>query len=696
MKKQSQVKIFLLLLVSFLFTKTYSQEYAYKFGTISKAELEATTYPKAPNAKAVIISDYAYRTIVVGRYLPWTRVDMPRIPNRGYAQDRVYGMFPYVVETTHQQKIKIFNEKGLEKATLKLPFYNKKAPLKEEIIENVEALLHHLNNDKIETTKLDESKIKTKNISDSISEIVVSFPNAQIGDVVEFRYKRTSPLYVGMKNWNFQTDIPVMSALLEVFLYDAFQYNMDVKGIYPIKAQSVVEKPKLNDLQQKVFNGRDAIRTVFLTGNLPAWNEKPKFIWHDEDYISGVDFELYSTRFRGYVPYSATWKEIEARIEDEMKFNKYIYGKNYFKKEVKKLIKGKKTQKEKLEAIYGLIKKKIKWNGQYALLGDVKQAVKKGEGNNAEINSVLIRALKTADIYVYPVLIAPRNLGRFPNNKATFDKIKTFIVCASLPDGMSYYMDGSAYFGGVNAIPTNLMPCQARTLVRSYDLLEGQSNATVNICDISNYNLTQNIEITPKNSTQIIGKTESIYKNLSASIYKKRLSRAGKKEELIVEKERAKEMKITNYNVQGNTILSNEIKESYDFEKEIQSSADSTISFNPFLVADRMQDYSISQERILPVEFDALRKRNVSVTVNIPAGYKVVQLPKSVQNQIVDNSILFSYEVKNKENKINVALHFEINRIKVQSKDLNEFREMVKMINSAINQTITLKKEEKQ
>ncbi len=692
MKKQSQVKIFLLLLVFFLFTKTYSQEYTYKFGTISKAELEATTYPKAPNAKAVIISDYAYRTIVVGHYLPWARVKMPYIPNRGYARDRVYGMFPYVIETTHQQKIKIFNEKGLEKATLKIPFYNKKKPLKEEIIENIEALLHHLNNGQIETIKLDENKIKTQSISDSISEIVVSFPNAKVGDVVEFRYKRISPLYVGMKNWNFQTDIPVMSALLEVFFYDAFQYNMDLKGIYPIQQQSVIEKPKLNDLKQKVFNGREAIRTVFLTGNLPAWNKNPKFIWNDEDYISGVDFELQSTRFRGYVPYSATWKEVEERIEDEMKFNKYIYGKNYFKEEVKKLIKDKKTQKEQLEAIYELIKEKIKWNGKYALLGDVKQAVKKGEGNNAEINSALIRALKTADIYVYPVLISPRKLGRFPINKPTFDKIKTFIVCASLPDGMSYYMDGSAYLGGINAIPTNLMPCQARTFVRSYDLLEGQSNATVNICDISNYDLTQNIEITPKNSTQIIGKTENIYKNLSTSIYKKRLSRAGKKEELIMEEEEAKEIKITNYNVQGNTILSNEIKEYYVFEKEIQNSADSTISFNPLLVADKMQDYTISQERVLPIEFDALRKRDISITVNIPAGYKVIEAPKSIQHQTVDKSVVFSYEVKNENSKIKITLHFEINRIKVEAKDLNKFREIVKTIQTAVTQKIVFKK----
>ncbi len=671
-----------------LSTQLSAQEYAYEFGAVSNGELEATVYPKAPDADAVVISDYAYRTIVVGTYHPWTRVKIPRIPNRGYARDRVYGLFPYVIETTHQQKIKIFNKKGLRKATLKIPFYNKRAPLKEEVIDNISALLHHLNNGKIETTKFDDKNIKIENITDSISTVVISFSSAKVGDVVEFRYKRTSPLYLGMKNWNFQTDIPVMAALLEVFLYDAFQYNMIQKGVYPIKKQSVIENPKLNDLKQKVFNGRSAVRTIFITRNLPAWKKNSKFIWNEKDHISGIDFELRSTKFLGYVPYANTWKDVEERIENETKFNKLVYGKDYFKKEVKALIQDKKTQKEKLEAIYGLIKEKIKWNGRYALYGNVKEAVKKGVGNNAAINSALIRALKTADIYVYPVLISPRHMGSFPKDKPTFDKLKTFIVCASLPDGMSYYMDGSAYLGGVNAIPTNLMAYKARTFVRSYDLLEGQSNATVNISDAGNYELIQNIEITPKSSTLLIGKMTTQYKTLSAYTFKKRFHRAGRKEELVVETEQAKDIKITNYNLKGNKLISNHIIEDFDFSRNIKEKNKATIIFNPLLVADRMRDYTISEKRVLPIELDALTKRTITISIDIPEDYDVKNLPKSIQHQMPDQSVVFSYKVQKENQKITIRTHFEINRVKIEPKNFNEFRDIVKSIKTATNQVV--------
>ncbi len=693
MKEQFSIRFISIFTLLFLFSLLPAQEYSYQFGTISKGELEATIYPKEPEAEAVIISDYAYRTIIVGTYRPWTRAKFSYIPNRGHARERVMGMFPYVVETTHQQKIKIFNKKGLRKATLKIHFHNNKDPYREEVIENIEGLLHHLNNGKVETTQFNKKDLQTVLINDTVSQIVIGFPNAKVGDVVEFRYKRISPLYVGMKNWNFQTDIPVMSALLELFIYDAFQYNMQKKGSYEIAEKNeIINNPKINDLKQRIFSNRSAIRTIFLTGNLPAWNKKTPFIWNEEDHISGVDFELRSTRFLDYISYADTWKEVEERMEGETRFNKNVYGKDYFKKEVKALIKDKKTQNEKLEAIYGLIKEKIKWNGKYALSGNVKNAVNSGVGNNAEINSALIRALKTAKIYVYPLLISPRNQGGFPDNKPTYNGIKTFIVCASLPDGMSYYMDGSAYFGGVNAIPTNLMVSKGRTFVRSYDLLEGQSNATVNISDISNYELIQNVEITPKSPTLLTGKITTEYNNLYASIYKKRFERAGRQEELVAETEEAKENKITNYNVKGNELLSNKVVENFDFTREIDNNNKEKIYFNPLLIADRMKDYTISEKRIVPVELEALTNRTTTILIDIPMGYDIEKLPQNVQAQASDKSVKFSYKVKKESKKITVQVHFEINRVKIESNQLDEFRDIVKSIKKATSQIIEFRK----
>ncbi len=692
MKKQFTVKFFIIFTLFFVFSLLSAQEYAYEFGTISKSELEATIYRKAPTAEAVVISDYAYRTIVVATYRPWTRAKFPYIPNRGHARARIYGMFPYTIETTHQQKIKIFNKKGLRKATLKIPFHNNKDPYREEVIDNVEAILHHLNNGKIETVRFNNKDLKTELINDTVSQIVVQFANAQVGDVVEFRYKRTSPLYVGMKNWKFQRDIPVMSALLELFIYDAFQYNMLKKGSYRIAEKNeMIKNAGINDLKQRVFSNRNAIRTIFLTGNLPAWNNDIKFIWNKDDHISGIDFELRSTRFLDYIAYADTWKEVEERIEGETRFNKNVYGKDYFKKEVKALIKNKKTQNEQLDAIYGLIKEKIKWNGKYALSGNVKKAVEKGIGNNAEFNSALIRALKTAKIYVYPVLISPRKEGQFPDNKPTYDGIKTFIVCASLPDGMSYYMDGSAYFGGVNAIPTDLMVNKARTFVRSYDLLEGQSNATVDVSDVSNYELIQNIEITPQNANLLVGKMTTEYKNLYASIYKKRLNRAGRQEELIAETQEAKDSKITDYSVTGNELLSNRIVEDFKFSKNIEPKKEG-ICFNPLLMADRMKDYSIGAKRVLPIELEALTKRTVRVVIHIPTHYEVETLPQNIEKISADKSIQFSYKVEKENDKVQIQTHFEINKIRIDPNEIDEFREIVKSMEKGINQLIELKK----
>lgn len=687
--------LFCFLLTTMSLAGLLAQQYAYQFGKITPNELMATTYPQDPNAKAVIISEYAYKTIIVGTYLPWERAKFPYIPNRGYAKNRLFGLFPYVVETTHLQKTKILTHEGLDKATIDIPFYNKRTPYREELIEDVEAWTYKWVKGEIKKIKLDKEQISIKPLNDTLSTLHFVFPQVSVGDVVEYRYKRTSPLYVGMKGWDFQTDIPVMSSLLEVFLYDAFQYNMYEKGDFKIEKRTIIEQPKLNDTKQKVFDGRDAVRTIFLANNLPAFDPKTPYLWNKESHISGIDFEFRATRFLGYTPYADEWKSVEERIGTETSFYKNTYGKDFYRKEIKKIIEPLDNKKEIVEAIYKFIKEKIQWNGKYALYAHPQKAVKEGIGNNADINALLIRALKKAKIYCYPILLAPRNVDNFPDEKPTFDRISTYIVGISLPDGHNYYIDGSALYGGVNMLPANLMPTRARTFVRDYDLLEGQSNATIDLSKINSFEQNYHTTLTIDTIQHLLlGKSTNQYYKLSAYSFKTNYHQIDNKEQWITNKAKQDQIIITDYQlVNENNVLCDSITENILFQTKIDHKENGQLFLPTIPFKDKWMEIKIENGRPYPIQFDGLTEHRYSIDILLPEEYEVVDMPKSIRHIMADDSYSFDFDIKHiSPNRIEIKYSINIQTTEIPATALKEFQEILETIQSIQNKKIIIRK----
>lgn len=684
--------------ISLLFATSQlsAQQYAYQFGQITPQELTATTYPQDPNAKAVVISDYAYKTIKAGTYLPWTRAKFPYIPNRGYARQRLSTLLPYVVETTHQQKIKILTKEGLDKATISIPYYNKKTPYREEVIAELEAWTYKMVKGDIKKIKLNNQALTTATINDTVSAIRFTCPEVEVGDVVEYRYKRTSPLYVGLQPWYFQTDIPVMSALLELFFYDAFQYNMIQKGVFKIEKHDIIEYPKLNDTQQSVFDGREAIRTIFLANSLPTLNDQIPYLWNNKDEVSGIEFELRATRFLGYIPYADEWKSVEERIDVETTFNKQTYGKDFFRNEIKKIIAPLKNEREMVEEIYRFIKNRIQWNGKYNLYAQPKKAIETGIGSNADINALLIRALKRAKIYCYPVLLTPRNVGKFPEKRPTYNHITTYIVGISLSDGHNYYIDGSAYYGGLNMLPSDLMPLQARTLVRGYDLLEGQSNTMVNLSDINSFKQTNHTTIDIDATRQVIkGHSTTQYSDLSAYNFKTNYHSHTNQKQWIDQKAQKEQITIIDYQLtNADDLLTHMVEETIDFEKEITSS-DSIIRLSPMLFLDKWMTMPIDEKRHHPIEFEGLAKHEYHIDIALPKGYKVVDAPSNTTHQMEDGNYAFSFAIDTTHtDRLSITYSVHIQQIVIDTPSLPTFREVQRTIANTQQHPIILKKTE--
>lgn len=665
-----------------------AQKYAYKLGEVSMAELEANVFAKDTTADAVIISEYAYRTISSKKYTLRKRLKTPEIPSRGFAQNRYYDMIPYVLETEFQRKVKILKSGGLSQATVEIPFYNIHSPYREELIEGVEAWSYVLQNGEIVRNKLKKEDVRIVRMNDTLSQVQFTIPNAKVGGVLEYKFKRVTSMEYANLNWEFQSDIPTMFSIYETFYYDAFVVNQEIKGPFEIKTHAETEHPGFTDVSQNEFAGRNARRILYVAQDIPAFKKVDR-IWCMKDYTPGVRSELLATRYMGYVPYADKWEDVENRVSVESQFNKNNYGSMFYGKELKALLKPIKSEREKIEAIYRFVKKKIKWNGVYSLYDEPQEAVNKGVGSNSQINAVLMRALYRNKFYVYPILVNLRSEGRFPASFPTYERIKTYIICVHTSDGEKYYLDGSAEYGGLNMLPSDLMTDNGRTLARSFMLSEGQSNGNVNLTDINSADTRVNITGRLDENGRIKGQLEQVYGNLSAMFFRENIHR-NKTSNLRNEAEKLGQ--ISDYQLANHLDnLSDKVTENFGFSIQLQQSGEK-ISFNPLLFSSFLFKEQLEEGRTLPVEFDVPKSIHIHSEIEIPENYEFIQHLQPAQEKLSSGAFDFQYTIAVQDGKIVTDYVLNMREVVFAPTDFDELRKIFYIVVEKNQEKVLLKK----
>ena len=115
----------------------------------------------------------------------------------------------------HHKRIKIFNDKGIDAASVRIVYFGAH---KDEVISDVEAETINLTQNKIEYTIIDPKLIYTQNIDKDKKAIAFTFPNVKAGSVIEFKYRWKTSYPTNHPDWIFQSLIPTR--------YSEFQGNI--------------------------------------------------------------------------------------------------------------------------------------------------------------------------------------------------------------------------------------------------------------------------------------------------------------------------------------------------------------------------------------------------------------------------------------------------------------------------------------
>jgi len=657
------------LLISFLILNSiivYSQDLSTKYGKVTTDELKMSRCELDTTANAVVL----YK--------------------RGKTRYEYKDGFniKHEIET----KIKILTQEGTDYANVTLPYYNEKSSDGgKEYINEIEGYAYNLENGKVIKTKMEKDFIVKERINDKYMQVKFSIPNVKAGTVIEYKYHHASEYSHILEDWEMQQDIPVLYGEYDLTIPNYYNFNMSLWGVHKIdytqsqkKMRAEVKGPgglHSNTLYIPVTN------YIFTARNLLPLKDEP-YLWCADDFRTKINFELSGIQFPGteYKSYTTKWEDIDALLMKDSRFGEMLKIENPFLSKMKELDYKTINQEEKIVQTYQLLKNNISWDGTYRLYANpVNDILKKGSGSNADINFLLIRMLRDAGIIAKPVVISRRDRGVIPVVYPSLMKLNTFVVGIETEKGKYSLLDGSVTTGYINVLPPVLMADKGR-IISSKD-----EEKWIPLNDKKN-NQFKSVIMGKLDENGLLSaeRTVSHRGQFASSLRKSITSKDSANIAEILEDRLG--IEITDYKQKGLNEFTPEIKETYVFTKNITVN-DGYIYLNPMIFSHQTTHPFIQADRKLPVEFPFLETAIYTVSLDIPEGYVVEELPKPASISIDKNLAICRYQVRMLANKLTLSYHYNLNHIAYDEQNYSALQEFWNALINKNNEVIVLKKQ---
>lgn len=628
-----------------------AQEPDYRFGKVSEEELRMERYDRDPDAEAVILYEELRTYFLIGNQ--FTRM------------------------TDYFIRIKVLKAEGKEYADINLPYV-----FQRENYANLDAVAYNLVDGKIVKTPLKKQYLFREQVGDEQWMLKFSIPEVREGTVIEYRYRMNSDFVTYIPSVVVQHDIPTVRMKATVEIPEYLRFNVNTKGYLSI------------NMRENTIAGRIAgtdvpynVREITTEGrDIPALKKEP-FVWNRNEFRSMIDFELsqIAMPFSDVQNFSLTWKDVNEALA-ETDFNSNIRMGNPFKEETAAIVARNLAPRQTLHELLRLVQSHMKWDGKYRLMSSSpRNAADKGTGNSAEINSVLMAAVKDAGFDVVPLLLNPRSRGRLPLAHPSFDGISTFILRVTLDDGKFAYLDGTDPDSDVDLLPTDLLVDRARIYGVSGD---------VGWCDLSrlapgNTHINMTLGFDPELSVH--GRITERYTNVPALRCSSAYSDARSEEEYVEALEEEHHIRIDSLTING--LRSAHLTQEFTMTREPETAGD-FIYLNATIIPFLTENPFKSPERKYPVEFDNPASYTMQGVLRLPEGYVVEELPRAARFNAFDGDITCFYMAQATNGVIQFNMRFNQKRLIFLPEEYADLQAFYGAVVNICNSRIVLRKQQ--
>jgi len=422
--------------------------------------------------------------------------------------------------------------------------------------------------------------------------------------------------------------------------------------------------------------------------DVPAFKEEA-FTSSSKNYISRLEFQL-----SGYRPpleeqdIMQTWEVLTDKFLKRDDFGKQLEQVNnaWIESIVTPLVKNEVTDIAKATNIYNYIRDNYTctYYNQLYTEESLRKIADKRSGGVAEINLLLVTALRTAGILAEPVLLSTKENGFISDQYPIVSRFN-YVICRVKLDGKDIYLDATQPGLGFGKLPLNCYNGSARvvnaaaTLISlKPDLLTKQEQSTIFIYK------------EPKGKwTGYVSKLLGYYESWDL---RKELSKNGND---VLPKQLAAQyregIKVDSIWVDSLKLLNEPVTLHYIIKSETEGA--DVIYMTPVLTGFFKENPFKSDMRSYPVELPYKINELYTLRMEIPDGYVVEEMPKSVILKLnTTTDAVFNYTISQSATEISLTSGLEVNRTVFTSGEYSLLRQFFGNIAAKLNEQVVFKK----
>jgi hypothetical protein len=589
------------------------------------------------------------------------------------------------------RRLLILNKNGLDQSTDSL-YYN--AEMNGKRLKSLRITTYNLVNGEIVTSGIQDKDLFILDPKKEVPEVKFAFPNVKTGSILEIEYtvKRGSK---DLRNWFFQQPNPVLRSSYSVRIPNNWNFVITLqnkKYLTAVKKDSLVK-----NIYSWTYTYEDiTVYTVNWTfENIPAMKVEP-YTSTIDNYIGCIKFQLavwplqpgHSERLIN------DWQWVSNRLLAGSDFGMVIEDPNpWIFKLAKTIVRPNDPDLEKAQKLYAFIRDHLKAesrNWAISSSASLEEMYKSGHGNTGEINLLLIALLKTQKLNAEGVILATRDNGLTNVSYPVMDNFN-YTICRLEIAGKVYFLDASDPTMGFGKLPSDCYNGQARVIDKnpyavffSPDSIRESSGISVVIENDQSkkYLAVDWTEHPGYYKSSVIRQYIRDNKNSQDAYFKSYI------------KEKSFKETIDSFSISDLNDLDHPV--GLNFKMHISPSGEEHYYFNPMMNAGLNKNPFISAERNYPVELPYVFDESFILNMEIPDGYEVEELPRSVRVKLNEKDGIFEYLIQKNENSIQFKNVLNIKKATFDPADYNDLRDFYAYILKKQAELIVFKKIKKQ
>ena len=564
------------------------------------------------------------------------------------------------LESDRTTRIKILKKAGYEAATVEVPLY--RAGDRAERLLHLRGFTYSEVGGKIEKVKLDVSKAFTEERNGNVQVRKFTLPNVQEGVVIEYTYTVESDFIMNLQDWAFQREIPTRWSEFRAEIPEYLDYKMLLQGYEPLAVQT--QQGGATQYQRSTARGFVAASddasagraiannqaiTVNTTNyrwvmqNVPALRAEP-YMTTLRDYRAQLDFQLAGTRMPGeaYRNIASTWPRINMNLRVSDEFGGALTHADFLAAAVQPLVAKYPDATARAAAVRELVMQAIKYNGAnyYYASGSLKRGYDLHHGTSADVNLLLIAALRQAGLPAEPMLLSTRNNGAVNQLFPLLTQFNYVAGVLPLGDDKELLLDATDPLLPIGVLPARCLNQIGRLIPISNQADEGR---WVDLTPTERHSHFQSVQLAVDAQGNLAGQVLEEYGGYIGAATRARLQQLGEKKYVTELASQHPNWEIPTYKFNAVSEVAKSLALSYELRQPAGTPGTAQeLYVSPLASFGESQNPFRHEKRTYPIDLGAPIQDVITLTLTLPAGY-TAELPKAVALALPNNGGRYLY-----------------------------------------------------